>query len=47
VQQHAATVFEQSDAEPGADLPQFVKDDFNAFFECGILAHGFLKFSQR
>ena len=25
-----------------ADLPQFVKDEFDAFLECGILAHGFL-----
>ena len=27
----------------GADLPQFVKDEFDAFLECGILAHGFLR----
>ena len=25
------------------DLPQFVKDEFDAFLECGILAHGFLR----
>jgi ribosomal protein S27E len=25
------------------DLPQFVKDKFDAFVECGILAHGFLR----
>jgi hypothetical protein len=24
-------------------LPQFVKDEFDAFLECGILAHGFLR----
>ena len=24
----------------GANLPQFVKDEFDAFLECGILAHG-------
>ena len=42
VQQHAATFFEQDEAAAGADLPQFVKDEFDAFLECGILAHGFL-----
>ena len=24
-------------------LPQFVKEEFDAFLECGILAHGFLR----
>ena len=24
-------------------MPQFVKDEFDAFVECGILAHGFLR----
>ncbi len=43
VQQHAATFFAQAEAEAGADLPQFVKDEFDAFLECGILAHGFLR----
>ena len=41
VQQHASTFFAQ--AEAGADLPQFIKDEFNAFLECGILAYGFLR----
>ena len=41
VQQHAATFFEQADSAVGADLPQFVKDEFDAFLECDILAHGF------
>jgi len=27
----------------GADLPQFVKDEFDAFLECGTLAHGSLR----
>ena len=27
----------------GADLLQFVKDEFDAFLECGFLAHGFLR----
>jgi len=36
--QHAATFFERAEAAAHADLPQFVKDEFDAFFECGILA---------
>jgi len=40
VQQHAATFFEQAEAAAGADLPNFVKDEFDAFQKCGILAHG-------
>ena len=40
VQQHAATFFAQ--AEAGADLPQYVKDGFDAILECGILANGFM-----
>jgi ribosomal protein S27E len=24
-------------------LPQFVKDEFDAFLECGVPAHGFLR----
>ena len=43
VQQHVATFFEQAEAAAGAGLPQFVKDEFDAFLECGILAHGFLR----
>ena len=43
VQQHAATFFAQAEDAGGADLPQFVKDAFEAFLECGILAHGFLR----
>ena len=43
VQQHAATFFAQAEETTGADLPQFIKDEFDAFLECGILAHGFLR----
>ena len=43
VQQHAATFFAQADETTGADLPQFVKDGFDAFLECGMLAYGFLR----
>jgi hypothetical protein len=43
VQQHAATFFAQVEAATGTGLPKFVKDEFDAFLECGILAHGFLR----
>ena len=43
VQQHAQTFFAQAEEATGAGLPQFVKDEFDAFLECGILAHGFLR----
>jgi hypothetical protein len=43
VQQHAATFIAQTEAAAGADLPQVVKGEFDAFLECGILAHGFLR----
>jgi len=28
-------------------MPQFVKGEFDAFLECGILAHGFLRLRLR
>ena len=43
VKQHAATFFADIEAAAGATLPQFVQDEFDAFLECGILAHGFLR----
>ena len=43
VQQYAATYLAQAEDAAGADLPQFVKDEFDAFLVCGILAHGFLR----
>ena len=43
VQQHAATFFAEAEAAAGADLPQFVKGEFDAFLESGILAHGCLR----
>jgi hypothetical protein len=42
-QQHAATFITETEVATGADLPQSVKDEFDAFLECGILAHGFLR----
>jgi hypothetical protein len=43
VQQHTATFFAQAEAAAGFDLPEFVKDEFDAFLECDILTHGFLR----
>jgi len=43
VQQHAQSFFAQTEQATGAGLPQFVKDEFDAFLECGILAQGFLR----
>jgi hypothetical protein len=38
VQQHAVIFIAETEAATGADLPQFVKDEFDAFLKCGILA---------
>jgi Transposase zinc-binding domain/Putative transposase len=43
VQENVASFFAQVELASGAELPQFVKDEFDAFLECGILAHGFLR----
>jgi hypothetical protein len=43
VKQHAASFIAHTEASTGAELPRFVKDEFEAFLECGILAHGFLR----
>ena len=43
IQKHVETFFAQVELETGAGLPQFVKDEFEAFLDCGILAHGFLR----
>ncbi len=43
VQEHLETFLAQVEAETGAGLPEFVKEEFDAFLECGILAHGFLR----
>ena len=31
------------EAETGAGLPEFVREEFDAYLECGILAHGFVR----
>ena len=43
VQQHAASFIAHTEASTGSELPRFIKAEFNAFLECGILAHGFLR----
>ncbi len=42
VQEHLDTFLAQVEQETGTGLPQFVQNEFKAFLECGILAHGFL-----
>ncbi|MFM9999652.1 MAG: hypothetical protein ACKVP1_12155 [Burkholderiaceae bacterium] len=43
VQQHAQRFFDQTEETTGSGLPQFVRNDFDAFHERGILAHGVLR----
>ncbi|MGH7261640.1 MAG: transposase, partial [Nitrospiraceae bacterium] len=43
VQDHLETFLAQVELETGMGLPDFVKEEFDAFLECGILAHGFLR----
>ena len=43
VQQHAASFIAHTEAATGSQLQRFIKDEFDAFLECGILAHGFLR----
>ncbi|MBK6862435.1 MAG: transposase [Ideonella sp.] len=43
MQQHAASFIARTEASTGTELPRFIKDEFDAFLECGILAHGFLR----
>lgn len=43
VQEHAVSFIAHTEASTGSELPQFIKDEFDAFLECGILAHGFLR----
>ena len=43
IQEHAESFFAQVEVKSGAGLPEFVKEEFDAFLECGLLAHGFLR----
>jgi hypothetical protein len=43
IQEHLESFLAQVEVETGASLPEFVNDELDAFLECGILAHGFLR----
>jgi hypothetical protein len=43
VQEHLETFLAQVELETGAGLPEFVKEEFDAFLDCGILARGFVR----
>ena len=43
VRQHYATFAAEVAHVYATGLPHFVKDEFDAYLECGILAHGFLR----
>jgi len=43
VQQHAASFIANTEASAGSELPRFIKDEFDAVLDCGILAHSFLR----
>ena len=41
MQQHAAIFFAEAKAAGGGDVPQSLKDEFDAFLECGNFAYRF------
>jgi len=43
VREHLETFLAQVEAKTGTGLPAFFRDEFEAFLECEILAHGFLR----
>ena len=43
MQQNAASFIAHTEASTGSELPRFIKDEFDAYLERGILAHGFLR----
>jgi Putative transposase/Transposase zinc-binding domain len=43
VQEHVETFFADVQAQTGSALPKFIREEFDSFLECGILAHGFLR----
>lgn len=47
MQEHLETFLAQIEADEVASLLQFVKDEFEAFLDCGILAHGFCACTAR
>ena len=47
VQEHAASVIADTEASTGTELPRFIKGEFDACLECGILVHGFLRLLEQ
>jgi hypothetical protein len=43
VREHLVPFLAQVEARNGTGLPAFVRDEFEDFLQCGILAHGFLR----
>ena len=43
VREHLETFLAQVQARTGTGLPAFVREEFEAFLQCDILAHGFLR----
>ena len=43
VREHLETFLAQVQAKTDTGLPEFDKDEFEVFLECGVLAHGFLR----
>jgi len=43
VREHLETFLARVEARTGTGVPGFVKAEFEAFLECGVLAHGFLR----
>jgi len=43
LREHLETFLAQVQARTGTALPGFVRDEFEAFLACGLLAHGFLR----
>ena len=43
VRAHYETFAAEVEQATGTGLPQFIKDEFEDYLECGILAHGFLR----
>lgn len=43
VQDDLETFLAQAETQTGSGLPRFVKDEVEAYLECGILAYGFLR----
>ena len=44
IQENLETFHPQVDMEAGQSLPEFVSQEFEAYFQCGVLAHGLLIF---